>query len=209
MITDNYQIELRHFTYFLVVAEELHFRNAAERLCISQPGLSTQIKQMEDLLGAKLFIRDKKRVRLTPAGEYLKGEVAYLLNYVSKTKKQLRLIGQGELGEVRIGFLGSAMQNVIPELLLKLQKAHPELHTTLEELSNRAQINGLLNNELDLGFVRLGSVPQGLVSLPVFDDTFSLVLPNNSPLNANNFKGMHQLAAAQFILFALHGSSKS
>ena len=67
----SYQLELRHFTYFLAVAEELHFRKAAERLFISQPGLSRQIKQMEEIIGATLFIRDKRNVRLTDAGVYL------------------------------------------------------------------------------------------------------------------------------------------
>ena len=67
----NYQIELRHFIYFLAVAEELHYRKAAEKLFISQPGLSTQIKQMEEILDTQLFIRDKKKVSLTPAGEFL------------------------------------------------------------------------------------------------------------------------------------------
>lgn len=55
----NYQIELRHFIYFLAVAEELHYRKAAEKLFISQPGLSTQIKQMEEILDTQLFVREK------------------------------------------------------------------------------------------------------------------------------------------------------
>ena len=122
MIIDNYQLELRHYRYFLAVAEELHFRRAAEKLFISQPGLSTQIKQMEELLGVQLFVRDKKKVRLTPAGAYLKNEVDFVLNHLNQVKRQVKRIGEGQMGEVRIGFLGSAMQNVIPDLLLKLEK---------------------------------------------------------------------------------------
>ena len=198
----NYQIELRHFVYFLAVAEELHYRKAAEKLFISQPGLSTQIKQMETILETQLFIRDKKKVTLTPAGEFLKGEVEFLLNHLEQTKKQLKLIGKGHLGEIRIGFLGSAMQNVVPDLLLDLKKKHPLIHTSLEELSNRAQINAILHDRLDLGFVRLARVPKGLKLKPVFEDTFSLVLPEDHPMDATSFKSMRQMANDDFILFS-------
>ena len=202
MITENYQVELRHFTYFMAVAEELHFRKAAERLFISQPGLSNQIKQMEELLGVELFVRDKRRVTLTQAGTFLKQEVGFLFGHVQKVKKQIKLIGEGSLGEVRIGFLGSAMQNVIPNLLLELQREQPNIHTSLEELSNRAQINSLMKGELDLGFVRLGHVPIDLEIRPVFEDTFSLVLPIDSNIDSLNFQGMYQVAKERFILFS-------
>ncbi|MBS9460976.1 LysR family transcriptional regulator [Flagellimonas sp. 389] len=198
----NYQIELRHFIYFLAVAEELHYRKAAERLFISQPGVSTQIKQMEGILQTQLFIRDKKKVRLTPAGEFLKGEVEFILNHLEQTKKQLKLIGEGHLGEIRIGFLGSAMQNVIPNLLLDLKENFPFIHTSLEELSNRAQIPAILSDKLDLGFVRLSRVPKGLKLKPVFEDTFSLVLPKDHPLDMKGFKNIGQVATDDFILFS-------
>ncbi len=198
----DYQIELRHYVYFLAVAEELHFRKASEKLFISQPGLSTQIKQLETLLQTQLFVRDKKKVRLTPAGAYLKGEVKYILNHLTQTKKQLKLIGDGHMGEIRIGFLGSAMQNVVPDLLLDLKKDFPLIKTSLEELSNNAQVNAIQHDRLDLGFVRLSRVPNGLTLKPVFEDTFSLVLPKNHPLEASTFKNMAQLVEDHFILFS-------
>ncbi len=198
----GYQVELRHFNYFLAVAEELHFRHAAEKLFISQPGLSRQIKQMEEILGTSLFVRNKRKISLTPAGEYLKSELELILNHLEVTKKQLKSIGEGNLGEIRIGFLGSAMQNVIPELLIKLKDKYAGIKANLEELSNNAQVNAVLRDKLDVGFVRLARVPNGIELRPVFEDTFSVVLPKDHKLNSASFKGVHQLAEESFILFS-------
>lgn len=197
----GYQLELRHFNYFLAVAEELHYRKAAEKLFISQPGLSRQIKQMEEILDTQLFVRSKRKVTLTRAGEYLKGEIEFIQNHLELTKKQLKLIGDGNFGEIRIGFLGSAMQNVIPELLVGLKNGFPGIKTSLEELSNNSQVNAIAKDRLDVGFVRLARVPKGIRIRTVFEDTFSLVLPKGHPLHTKNFKGMGQLSNEDFILF--------
>ncbi|MGB3143915.1 MAG: LysR family transcriptional regulator [Maribacter sp.] len=196
------QLELRHFTYFLAVAEELHFRKAAEKLFISQPGLSRQIKQMEEILETQLFERDKKKVSLTPAGHFLKKEVSYVLNHLSNVERQLKLLGDGNRGELRIGFLGSAMQEVIPNLLLKIKDNFPGVKTSLEELSNNAQVDAVLNDSLDIGFVRLSRVPNTLEMETIYKDTFSLVLPERYPILTREFEGMHQFADDDFILFS-------
>jgi len=198
----SYQLELRHFKYFLAVAEELHYRKAAERLFISQPGLSRQIKQMEEILETQLFVRSKKKVTLTTAGEYLKTEIEFILNRLEVTTKQLKRIDAGEYGEVRIGFLGSAMQNVIPDLLVKLKDGFPNIKTTLEELPNKAQLNALLKDKLDLGFVRLARVPEGLSLKAVKVDTFSLVLPESFPILTRDFTSVNILKEEDFILFS-------
>ena len=203
----SYQIELRHLSYFLAVAEELHYRKAAEKLFISQPGLSTQIKQMESILDVKLFERDKKKVSLTAGGVFLKSEVEFIMNHLNQTKRHLKLIDKGYLGEIRIGFLGSAMQKVIPELLLNLKDKSPKVNASLEEISNHAQVNALLKDKLDIGFVRLARVPKGLQIRPVYEDTFSLVVPTNFHITTSNFKGMHELAENDFILFSQDYSS--
>ncbi len=198
----SYQIELRHLTYFLAVAEELHFRKAAEKLFISQPGLSRQIRQMEDILQAKLFVRDKKKVTLTPAGHYLKGQADTIFKNLKETKRQLQLIGDGDTGELRIGFLGSAMQHVIPSLLLSLKDKYPKIRTSLEERPNAFQLEAVLKDDLDMGFVRLARVPAGLHMETVFEDTFSLVLPENHAFCDGEFKGMQQFKNDDFILFS-------
>ncbi|WP_299242377.1 LysR family transcriptional regulator [uncultured Aquimarina sp.] len=203
----SYQLELRHFTYFLAVAEELHFRKAAERLFISQPGLSRQIKQMEEIIGAELFIRNKRNVNLTVAGAYLKKELAYIFNHIDFTIKQTALIDKGSEGEIRIGFLGSAIQTVIPDLLVKVDKNYPKIQFSLEEMSNYDQVKAIVSDELDIGFVRLARVPDGVCIKAVQTDTFSLVLPKNHVLNKENFKSVAQVAKEHFILFSSDYSS--
>ncbi len=203
----SYQLELRHLIYFKAVAEELHFRKAAERLFISQPGLSRQIKQLEENLEVELFSRDKRNVKLTPAGLYLKNEVDYLLNHLDFSLKQTKLVAQGSFGEIRVGFLGSAMQSVLPQLLLKANTDLPEVQFSLEEMSNTAQIEALEKDQIDLGFVRLARVPRGLRLRPVFTDSFSLVLPENHQLDASTFKSIAQVAIEDFILFSSDYSS--
>lgn len=196
------QIELRHLTYFLAVAEELHFRKASEKLYISQPGLSRQIRQMEILLQAELFTRDKKKVLLTPAGHYLKAQAEVLFKHLKETKRQLQLIGDGDKGEIRIGFLGSAMQNVIPSLLLKLKDTYPQIKTSLEERSNLDQVEAVLKDDLDIGFVRLSRVPAELHVQTVFEDTFSMVLPESYPISLGEHLEMQQFKDDNFILFS-------
>ena len=194
-------LELRHLKYFKVVAEELHYRKAAEKLFISQPGLSRQIKQMEESLGVQLFIRTKKSVVLTEPGRFLKQEADFIFNHLAFVKEQLALLDRGEEGELRIGFLGSAMQNVIPDLLLKLHQLHPGISTKLEEMANGLQVEAIAKDKLDIGFVRLSRVPSGISMKPVFEDTFSVVLPANHTLGEANFEGVQQLTGERFILF--------
>ncbi len=198
----SYQLELRHFNYFLAVAEELHFRKAADRLFISQPGLSRQIKQMEEIIGVQLFKRDKRNVSLTNSGEYLKKELDYIFNHIDFTIKQTRLIDAGSEGEIRIGFLGSAMQMVIPELLVKTNTEFPNIKFSLEEMSNYLQVEAIEKDELDLGFVRLARVPKGLKKKTVHTDTFSLVLPANHHLDTDTFKTIDQVSDENFVLFS-------
>ena len=195
-------MELRHLLYFQAVAEELNYRKAAERLFISQPGLSRQIKQLEELLGVQLLERDKKHVELTTAGAFLKGEVDFVVNHLESTKNQLKLIESGKVGELRIGFLGSASNQILPDLLSRLNAEETLITTSLEELSNSVQVEMIQKDKLDLGFVRLASVPEDLEIEPVFRDTFSLVVPENHPIRNQDFLSVSQFSEESFILFS-------
>ncbi len=195
------QIELRHYKYFLAVAEDLHFRKAAERLFISQPGLSRQIKQMEEELGFKLFIRHNRKVELSKAGLYLQQELKNNFKRLDDIVNHARLLNDGINGHLNLGFVGSAMQNIIPDLLLKFRNTHPMVMFSLNEMDNKQQVNALLDQEIDVGFVRIERVPKGLGIKALHEDTFSLVLPKKHPVNESNFESLAQLKEESFILF--------
>ncbi|MDI1322882.1 MAG: LysR family transcriptional regulator [Algoriphagus sp.] len=195
-------MELRHLYYFKAVAEELNYRKASERLFISQPGLSRQIKQLEEMLGVQLFERDKKHVELTAAGAFLKEEVDFVLNHLELTKSQLKLIASGKVGELRVGFLGSASNQILPDLLSKLNTQQPLVSTSLEELSNSVQVEMIQKDKIDLGFVRMASVPEGLEMKTVLRDSFSLVVPENHPIEIADFFSISQFKDESFILFS-------
>ncbi len=197
----SYQLELRHFRYFLAVAEDLHFRKAAERLFISQPGLSKQIKEMEKNMGITLFERHNRKVELTKAGIYLKEELSQYLNGLDYIIQHAKSLNEGLLGDLKLGYVGSAIQKIIPDLLLAFRKKHPNVLFSLKEMDNQKQIDDLLSYDLDIGFVRLERVPRGLKAAPLLKEVFCLVLPKKHPISKKNFKTLAQLKDESFILF--------
>ncbi len=201
MITTDYQIELRHIRYFLTVAEELHFRRAAERLYISQPGLSRQIQQLEDRLQIKLFIRHNRKVELTQAGIYFRQELSEYLSELDQIIDRTKMVQDGMTGHLKLGYVGSAIQEAIPKLLVEIRQLYPKIIFDLEPMSNQSQIESLLNKQIDFGFVRMERVPMDLVLRPFVEDTFSLVLPADHRITATTFSSLDQLKEERFILF--------
>ncbi|MCD2422771.1 LysR family transcriptional regulator [Niabella pedocola] len=197
----SYQIELRHLTYFNVLAEELHFRKAAERLFISQPGLTRQIRQLETLFGASLFERGKRFVKLTDAGRFLKTETDILFSQLDYIRVQLKKIGEGKRAALRVGFIGSAAQTVIPDILYRLNRKHPDIDVSLNELPNDAQVTALLENKLDFGFVRQQQAPAGLSLQKISEEPFALVVPDKHPVHTKNFRSLRQFEKENFVLF--------
>ena len=195
------QLELRHLKYFLAVAEDLHFRKAADRLFISQPGLSRQIKQMEDDLGVVLFERNNRKVKLTKAGEYLKKELTQNLKSLEAIIQHTKLLHEGVEGHLKLGYVGSAMHSIIPNLLLELRKTHTNIKLSLEEIPNLKQIDRLLSQDIDLGFVRLERVPRDLEIDHILHENFCLVLPKDHELDESNFESLAQVNQEAFILF--------
>ena len=195
------QLEYRHIRYFLAVAQELHFRKAAEKLFISQPALSRQIKEMELILGYPVLERHNRKVALTPAGALLKTEFTQHLDSLKHSIDRAKQLHDGNIGELKLGYVGSAMQKIIPDLLTTYKLTNPDLLFTLKEMENQNQIDALLAFEIDVGFVRLDKVPEEIERWRVLHETFCLVLPTEHKMTQRKFRNINQVKEASFILF--------
>ncbi|MEO1235736.1 MAG: LysR substrate-binding domain-containing protein [Planctomycetota bacterium] len=148
-------MELRHLRYFVAVAEELHFGRAAERLMMSQPPLSRQIKELETELGAVLFERSARRVALTEAGSFFYDETVRTLRSIEAAAESARRIAGGTAGRLRIGHVGSAiLGGPLPDALGRLRTDAPGLRIELRVMPTATQVRALLAHEIDAGFVR-------------------------------------------------------
>ena len=197
-------MELRQLQYFLGVANELHFSKAAEKLFIAQPALSRQIQALEENLGVLLFERDKRNVKLTPAGEYLREEATQVISQLENITKRTQFIHQGEEGELRIGHPGSAIYSVIPPLLSKLRSDFPQIKANLSEILEDDLYGNLKNYQIDVGFVREPYSDKMLATKVLLEESFSLILPENHWITAENFISLAQIKYEPFVLPPRH-----
>ena len=200
-------MEVRQLKYFLGVANELHFSKAAEKLFIAQPALSRQIQALEESLSVLLFERDKRNVKLTPAGRYLREEAAQVISQLENIGKRTQLIHSGEEGEVRIGHPGSAIYSVIPPLLSKLRNDFPRIKANLSEILEDDVFNLLKNYQIDVGFIREPFVDIQLNIKVLLEESFALVLPENHWITSENFKSLAQIKDEPFVLPPRHTGS--
>ena len=170
-------MELRHLLYFKTVAEQLHFRNAALKLFISQPPLSRQIKELEEELGVKLFTRSNKRVTLTDAGKYFKEEVEAIFARLEESKSIVKQIHLSESGELKIGYISSVYQSYLAEVLKSMRNVFPYIKTSLYEVPTRTQVKALEQGTLDVGILRTPVHSQELKVQTLFFDPFVVVIP--------------------------------
>jgi DNA-binding transcriptional LysR family regulator len=159
-------MEFRRIRYFVAVAEELSFTRAAERLHIAQPPLSTQIRALEEELGAQLFERNQRRVFLTQAGRHLLARARGILASVEATKTEVRRATLGEVGRLELGYTPSAMfTSSLTAAIKRFKVTHPHVILTLHEMTSLDQLNAVHYRTLDAGILRKPdvSVPIGVL----------------------------------------------
>ncbi|MEY9211796.1 LysR family transcriptional regulator [Thermobifida halotolerans] len=160
-------LDLREIEAFLAVAEELHFGRAAERLQISQPRISQLVKTLERRIGAALFVRSSRRVDLTPLGRQVHEEIAPAYRQLQGAVHRARDTARGVEGVLRVGFLGSAANELTPRILSAFRTRHPGCEVVMVEAHFADPLGPLRRGEVDLLFTRLPVQEPDLVVGPV------------------------------------------
>ncbi len=143
-------MELRHFRYFVAVAEAENVSRAALKLHVSQPGLSRQIRDLEDEIGFQLFERSAKSLRLTTAGKVLLTEARAVLLHAEEAVKKARAVAGGTSGEINIGYAPSLTVQILPAALRKFQEAFPNVRVALHDLSTEEMLAQLGEKKLQI-----------------------------------------------------------
>lgn len=201
-------MELRHLRYFATVADTCHFGRAAERLHMAQPALSQAIRQLEDELGAALFTRTTRQVRLTPAGEFLRVEAQRMLDSVEESVQGVRRIAQGRLGLVRIAFTGTAAFTHLPRIARAVKRELPDVALEIHgDMLTPAQCEGLRDGSLDLGLLRPPAIGEGLSVRTIEVEPLVLAAPSDHRLATEPVVTMTDLRTEPFILYGSPGSA--
>ena len=197
----QFPFELRHLVYFREVARTLHFRKAAGALAVAQPALSRQIAQLEKGLGAKLFVRSRRRVELTPAGQALAERIEPILRSLAAVPAELHALAEGETGYLRVAFTGLAMATVLPGLLRKFHRRFPGIRLALNESPTSAQLAALATGDVACGFFHPDAVVPGLRTHQLLRERNGVLLPADHPLARRSRLRLRELAQTPFVLF--------
>ncbi|KHD85246.1 acetoin biosynthesis transcriptional regulator AlsR [Heyndrickxia ginsengihumi] len=193
-------MELRHLHYFLTVAEELHFGRAAERLQMTQPPLSQQIRQLEAEVGVDLFKRSKRHVELTIPGKVFLKEVKQIIEHLDIAVENAQRAERGEFGNVIVGFVGSATYDILPDIVREFRLKYPKIAVSLHELSTPDQIRALNRKEIDVGLLHPPINDPLIETKTIQQGAAALAFPKNHPLAKKEVIEIEDLIDIPFVV---------
>lgn len=199
-------VELRHLRYFAAVADELSFTRAAQRLRISQPPLSQQIRDLEAILKTPLLLRTSRRVELTAAGEALHARARSILDQVDAAVREAASIGGGEQGRIVIGATGSILRGGLADLLAAYRHEFPDVTTRLFEQAPKLQLRALQEKNIDVSFVRLRADGEGLASEPAWREKVVVAMSNIHRLAGRKRLALKDLRDEEYVALAPESS---
>ena len=197
--------ELSQLRCFDAVARELNFRKAAAQLNMTQPPLSRQVQLLERNLGVLLLERTKHAVRLTAAGRSFYTEAVSLLERARQAELTARKSAKGDIGAVSIGFVASAVYDLLPMIIGEIGSSHPGIEISLKEMTTWEQIEALNDRRIDLAIVRATVEQSGIERELLFHEPFVLALPTGHPLTALHEIALTDLHDFPFIMYSSSG----
>ncbi|MGQ7845129.1 LysR family transcriptional regulator [Granulosicoccus sp. 3-233] len=202
-------MEIRVLKTFVAVARLQGFSAAARALNTVQPAVSRQISDLEAELGVSLFRRSTREVHITAAGDMLLKEAEQIIAHEERARQQVQRAGQGQIGRLRVGFLGSACQSFLPRLILRYSEAFPEVQVSLLEMRAFEQTQALSEGRLDISLSRglSPSAPDSITSLDLYTDQLMAFVPLNHALASRASISLDELADERFVLYNRSGSA--
>ncbi len=175
-------MQLTTIRYVIAIAKEGSFTKAAESLYISQPALSQAIRRLEQEMKISIFIREKNKVSLTPAGEVLVEEGQKMLNSERNIRHRIHELEELDTGKLFIGGASSYVRYFFSKVLAEFQTQHPHAQLILQDGFTQNLCADLLEGNLDIGLLA-EPIPEGIDHYPVFQEEIFLALPWDHPLN--------------------------
>ncbi len=179
-------VSVRKLRYFVVVADEMHFTRAAHRLFITQQSLSKQIQEFEAQLGFSLFLRSRRSVELTAAGQILLARVRPLLIDLADAVASAQRAGRADVASLRVGFGTFAALELTSLILEEFGRLHPDVEVDMREYALPDQTAGLADGWADASFVRPPLAAPGLVIQPLFVEPRVLSVARSHPLGGRS-----------------------
>lgn len=197
----HHPFTLRQLQYAVAVADERHFRRAAERCHVSQPSLSAQLAQLEDSLGVKLFERDARRVIVTAAGAEIVKRARRALLESDDILETARQLADPFVGLIQVGVIPTIAPYLLPDIVPALRRAYPRASLAWREAKTEDLVRDVEEGALDAALLALEADLGGLSHEVIAKDPFVLAAPRSHPLGRHKGPvGLQELAGAEVLL---------
>lgn len=197
-------LDTRRLRLFLVVAEELHFSRAAQRLHLSQPALSQQVGALERAMGVELFVRTSRQVGLTAAGEALVQGAPRVLHELDRAVESSQQAARGLSGRLSIGSVRTGLASVVPTVMREFTRARPDVRFEVAHMDTTLQLRALTERTIDVGIVRAASPTEPLVIEPLVSEPLMIALPEAHRLAEEDRIEPAGLARESFVSWPRH-----
>lgn len=196
-------MDLRQVRYLIALADELNFTRAAQRCNVSQPPLSRAISLLERQVGAQLFLRDTHRVALTAAGQRLVDDARRAIGILDESASLARRIAQGLEGSVTLGFGGSTVYAVMPELVRHFRNMVPHVEINFRAMPVLGHIDAIREGTIDIGVVMLPTDDETIETQPILKEPLGVALPEEHPLARSGRRSIKitELAKEPFVVY--------